>query len=167
VFSLTEIFNKKKSLKGQGLVLPYNNNLIIFIKMGIALKFVEKTTSRGNLIKEAKINGTLKRLSDKVFDYDVENEKGKTEKVEYKLATVEFLDENQQKHVANNVHVYKKSYEQDMEVGSTYLGSVTRSKNADGSPRSPWWALSSLVIGAEITDDMFEEVEETSKILNL
>ena len=129
--------------------------------MGIALKFVEQTTSRGNLIKVAKIKGTLKRLSDKVFDYDVENEKGEVEKVEYKLATVEFLDENQQKHVANNVHVYKTSYEQGMEAGCTYLGSVTRSKNADGTPRSPWWSLSSLVIGAEITDDMFEKVEET------
>jgi hypothetical protein len=135
--------------------------------MGIALKFVEKTTSRGNLIKVARINGTLKRLSDNVFDYETTNEKGDLEMVEYKLATVEFLDENKQKHVANNVHVYKTSYEQGMEVGGTYLGSVTRSKNADGSPRSPWWALSSLVIGAEITDDMFEEVEETSKVLNL
>jgi len=134
--------------------------------MGIALKFVEQTTSRGNLVKVAKIKGTLKRLSDNVFDYEVQGENG-IEKVEYKLATVEFLDENQQKHVANNVHVYKKSYEQDMETGGTYLGSVTRSKNADGSPRSPWWALSSLVVGAEITDDMFEEVEETSKVLNL
>ena len=134
--------------------------------MGIALKFVEQTTSRGNVVKVAKINGTLKRLSDKVFDYKVEGENG-VETVEYKLATVEFLDENKTKHVANNVHVYKKSYEQDMEVGGTYLGSVTRSKNADGSARSPWWALSSLVIGADITDDMFEEVEETSKVLDI
>jgi hypothetical protein len=134
--------------------------------MGIALKFVEQTTSRGNVVKVAKINGTLKRLSDKVFDYEVEGKDG-IEKVEYKLATVEFLDENKTKHVANNVHVYKKSYEQDMEVGGTYLGSVTRSTNADGTPRSPWWALSSLVIGAEITDDMFEEVEETSKVLDI
>lgn len=134
--------------------------------MGIALKFVEQTTSRGNVVKVAKINGTLKRLSDKVFDYEVEGKDG-IEKVEYKLATVEFLDENKTKHVANNVHVYKKSYEQDMEVGGTYLGSVTRSTNADGTPRSPWWALSSLVIGTEITDDMFEEVEETSKVLDI
>jgi hypothetical protein len=134
--------------------------------MGIALKFVEKTTSKGNVVKEAKINGTLKRLSTNVFGYDVDGENG-VEKVEYKLATVEFLDENQQKHIANNVHVYRKSYEQDMEVGNTYLGSVTRSKNPDGTPRSPWWALSSLVVGAEITDDMFDEVEETSKILDI
>lgn len=134
--------------------------------MGIALKFVEQTTSRGNVVKVAKINGTLKRLSDKVFDYEVEGKDG-IEKVEYKLATVEFLDENKTKHVANNVHVYKKSYEQDMEVGGTYLGSVTRSTNADGTARTPWWTLSSLVIGAEITDDMFEEVEETSKVLDI
>jgi hypothetical protein len=133
--------------------------------MGIALKFVEKTTSRGNVVKVANINGTLKRLSDKVFDYKVEGENG-VETVEYKLATVEFLDENKTKHVANNVHVYRKSYEQDMEVGGTYLGSVTRSTNADGSARTPWWALSSLVIGTEITDDMFDEVEETSKVLD-
>lgn len=135
--------------------------------MGIALKFVEKTTSRGNLVKVAKINGTLKRLSDKVFDYETTNEKGGIELIEYKLATVEFLDEKQQKHVANNVHVYKTSYDQGMEVGDIYLGSVTRSKDTDGKPRSPWWALSSLVIGAEITDDDFEEVEETSKILDI
>lgn len=135
--------------------------------MGIALKFVEKTTSRGNLVKVAKIKGTLKRLSDKVFDYETTNEKGGIELIEYKLATVEFLDEKQQKHVANNVHVYRTSYDQGMEVGGTYLGSVTRSKDVDGSPRSPWWALSSLVIGAEITDDDFEEVEETSKILDI
>jgi hypothetical protein len=167
VFGLNESLIKNKSLKGQGLVLPYKYNLIIFIKMGIALKFVEQTTSRGNVVKVAKINGTLKRLSDNVFDYEVTNEKGDIEKVEYKLATVEFLDENKQKHVANNVHVYRKSYEQEMEVGSTYLGSVTRSKNADGTARSPWWALSSLVIGADITDDMFDDVEETSKVLNL
>ena len=134
--------------------------------MGIALKFVEQTTSRGNVVKVAKINGTLKRLSDKVFDYEVEGKDG-IEKVEYKLATVEFLDENKTKHVANNVHVYKKSYDQDMEVGGTYLGSVTRSTNADGTARTPWWTLSSLVIGAEITDDMFEEVEETSKVLDI
>jgi len=135
--------------------------------MGIALKFVEKTTSRGNLVKVAKIKGTLKSLSDKVFDYETTNEKGGIELIEYKLATVEFLDEKQQKHVANNVHVYRKSYEEGMDVGSTYLGSVTRSKDADGSPRSPWWALSSFIIGAEITDDDFEEVEETSKILDI
>jgi len=134
--------------------------------MGIALKFVEQTTSRGNVVKVAKINGTLKRLSDKVFDYEVEGKDG-IEKVEYKLATVEFLDENKTKHVANNVHVYKKSYDQNMEVGGTYLGSVTRSTNADGTARTPWWTLSSLVIGAEITDDMFEEVEETSKVLDI
>lgn len=135
--------------------------------MGIALKFVEKVTPKGNITKVAKINGTLKRLSDKVFDYEVINEKGEVEKVEYKLATVEFLDENKTTHVANNVHVYKTSYEQGMEAGVTYLGSVTRSKNADGTARSPWWALSSLVIGDTITDDMFEEVEETSKVLDI
>jgi hypothetical protein len=134
--------------------------------MGIALKFVEKTTTKGNVFKEAKIKGTLKRLSPNVFSYDVDTEDG-VDKVEYKLATIEFLDENKTKHVATNVHVYKSSYEQGMEVGETYLGSVSRSKNADGTPRSPWWALSSLVIGAEITDDMFEEVEETSKVLGI
>lgn len=161
------IFNKKKKPKRarRGIALQLQSHK--FFKMGIALKFVEKTTSRGNVVKVAKINGTLKRLSDNVFDYEVTNEEGDLEKVEYKLATVEFLDENQQKHVANNVHVYRKSYEQGMETGGTYLGSVTRSKNADGSARSPWWALSSLVVGADITDDMFEEVEETSKVLNL
>ena len=134
--------------------------------MGIALKFVEKVTPKGNITKVAKINGTLKRLSEKVFDYDVENEKGEVEKVEYKLATVEFFDENKTKHIANNVHVYRKSFEEGMEVGVNYLGSVTRSKNADGTPRSPWWALSSLVVGDTITDDMFDEVDETSKVLD-
>lgn len=136
--------------------------------MGIALKFVEKTTSNGNVVKVANIKGTLKRLSPNVFSYEVDTKDG-IETVEYKLATVEFLDEKSAKHVANNVHVYRKSYEQDMEVGGNYLGSVTRSKNADGSARTPWWSLSSLVVGNDITDDMFDEVEseETAKSLGI
>lgn len=130
--------------------------------MGIALKFVEQTTPKGNLIKVAKIKGTLKSLSPNSFSYT--NDSG--DSIEYKLATIEFLDENQEKKVANQVHVYKSSYEQGMEIGETYLGSVTRSKNADGTARSPWLALSSLVVGNAITDDMFEDyVEQTSDVI--
>jgi hypothetical protein len=134
--------------------------------MSVALKFKEQTTSNGNVVKVAKINGTLKTLSENVFSYTVDGENG-PEIVEYKLATIEFLDENQKKHVAPRVHVYKKSYEQGMEIGETYLGSITRSQNADGSPRSPWLSLSSFVVGQDLTDDMFEDVSENSKVLGL
>lgn len=147
------IFNKKKKPKRARLGIALQVQSHKFFKMGIALKFVERTTPNGNLVKEAKINGTLKSLSPKSFSYI----NGSGDTVEYKLATIEFLDENQEKKVANQVHVYKSSYEEGMEIGQTYLGSVTRSTDADGKPRSPWLALSSFVVGAQITDDMFED----------
>jgi len=134
--------------------------------MGVALKFTEETTPNGNVVKRAKINGTLQRLSDKVFSYETDTADG-ISIVEYKLATVSFTDENSVKHTANNVHVYKVSYEQDMEIGGTYLGSVTRSKNADGTARTPWWTLSSCITGNNIADDDFEDVSETNKVLGI
>lgn len=134
--------------------------------MGIALKFVEKTTSNGNVVKVANINGTLQRMSDKVFSYETETENGPS-LVEYKLATVSFTDTAGVKHTANNVHVYKVSFEQDMEIGGTYLGSVTRSNNADGTARTPWWSLSSCVTGNTITDDMFDDSPITESVLGI
>lgn len=150
----------------QGVVLHIKPSHKIF-KMGIKLSFVEKTTSKGNVVKVAKVKGTLKRLSDQVFSYQAEGENG-PELVEYKLANIEFTDLNNNKFNADQVHVYKKSYEQGMSIGETYLGSVTRSQDANGNPRQPWWTLSSLPIGATITDSDFDEVEESvSKSLDI
>lgn len=135
--------------------------------MGIKLSFVEKTTSNGNVVKVAKIKGTLKRMSDQVFSYEVQGANG-PELVEYKLANIEFTDLNNNKLSADQVHVYRKSYEQGMSIGTTYLGSVTRSQDANGNARQPWWTLTSLPVGATILDSDFDDVEESvSKSLGI
>lgn len=124
-------------------------------KKKIVLKFKEETTPNGNVVKNATFAGTLLRMSDKVFDYT--NADGVV--INYKLADVRYADALGTTHVEPNVHVYEASYEQGMEVGESYLGRVTRSKNADGTARSPWYNLYSVIVGVRSTDDDFEEYE--------
>ena len=124
-------------------------------KKKVVLKFKEETTPNGNVVKNASFAGTLLRMSEKVFDYT--NADGVV--VNFKLADVRFTDAVGTSHVEPNVHVYEASFEQGMEVGETYLGKVTRSKNADGTARSPWFNLYSVVVGVRSTDDDFEEYE--------
>jgi hypothetical protein len=124
-------------------------------KKKVVLKFKEETTPSGNVVKNASFAGTLLRLSEKVWPYT--NAEGK--ELFYKLADVRYADTVGTTHVEPSVKVYEASYEQGMEVGETYLGRVTRSKNADGSARSPWFTLSSLVVAVNSTDDDFEEYE--------
>jgi hypothetical protein len=126
----------------------------------IALVFKEETTPNGNVQKVANIKATLVRLSDRDFSYN--NSNGET--LTYKLATIKFTDENGNSHTKSDIVVYSTSYEQGMEVGETYLGKVSRSRNADGSPRKPWYTLSSLVVASENSDDDFEEVEVSEEI---
>jgi hypothetical protein len=129
-------------------------------KKKIALVFKEETTPSGNVQKVANIKATLVRLSDKEFTYT--NSNGDT--LTYKLATVTFVDDNDNSHTKADIVVYSTSYEQGMEVGQTYLGKVSRSKNADGTARKPWYTLSSLVVASENSDDDFEEVEVSEEI---
>lgn len=124
-------------------------------KKKVVLKFKEETTPNGNVVKNASFAGTLLRMSEKVFDYT--NADGVV--INFKLADVRFTDAVGTSHVEPNVHVYEASFEQGMEVGETYLGKVTRSKNADGTARSPWFNLYSVVVGVRSTDDDFEEYE--------
>jgi hypothetical protein len=129
-------------------------------KTKIALLFKEETTPSGNVQKVANIKATLVRLSDKEFSYA--NADGET--LTYKLATIKFSDANDNSHTKADVVVYNTSYEQGMEVGETYLGKVSRSKNADGTARKPWYTLSSLVVASENSDEDFEEVEVSQEI---
>ena len=129
-------------------------------KAKIALLFKEETTPSGNVQKVANIKATLVRLSDKEFSYA--NADGET--LTYKLATIKFSDVNDNSHTKADVVVYNTSYEQGMEVGETYLGKVSRSKNADGTARKPWYTLSSLVVASENSDEDFEEVEVSQEM---
>lgn len=124
-------------------------------KKKVVLKFKEETTPNGNVVKNATFAGTLLRMSDKVFPYT--NASGTV--INYKLADVRYTDAVGTTHVEPSVKVYEASYEQGMEVGESYLGRVTRSKNADGTARSPWFTLYSVVVGVNSTDDDFEEYE--------
>jgi hypothetical protein len=124
-------------------------------KKKVVLKFKEETTPSGNVVKNATFAGTLLRMSDKVFEYT--NADGVV--INYKLADVRYTDAVGTSHVEPNVKVYEASYEQGMESSETYLGRVTRSKNADGTARSPWFTLYSVVVGVNSTDDDFEEYE--------
>lgn len=124
-------------------------------KKKIVLKFKEETTPSGNVVKNATFAGTLLRMSDKVFEYT--NADGVV--INYKLADVRYADALGTTHVEPSVKVYEASYEQGMQVGESYLGRVTRSKNADGTARSPWYTLYSVVVGVNSTDDDFEEYE--------
>ena len=124
-------------------------------KKKIVLKFKEETTPSGNVVKNATFAGTLLRMSDKVFEYT--NADGVV--INYKLADVRYADALGTTHVEPGVKVYEASYEQGMQVGESYLGRVTRSKNADGTARSPWYTLYSVVVGVNSTDDDFEEYE--------
>lgn len=121
----------------------------------ITLKFREEKSVNGNISKVANIKGTLNRLGEKEFSYA--NASG--EEITYRLATVTFSDLAGVAHTRENVVVFDTSYEKGMEVGSTYLGKISRSNNADGTPRKPWVTLSSLVAGVDFQDDDFEEVE--------
>jgi hypothetical protein len=129
-------------------------------KKKIALVFKEETTPSGNVQKVANIKATLVRLSDKEFTYT----NGNGDTLTYKLATIRFTDDNGNSHTKADIVVYSTSYEQGMEVGETYLGKVSRSKNADGTARKPWYTLSSLVVASENSDDDFEEVEVSEEI---
>lgn len=120
----------------------------------VVLSFKDEETVNGNAVKTANIKGTLKRLSEKVFEYA----NGAGETIRYKLATIAFKDLNDTTHVRENVVVYESSYEQGMEVGTTYLGRITRSKNADGTARKPWVTLYSAVAGEDFSDDDFAEL---------
>ena len=53
-------------------------------KKKCVLKFKQETTENGNVVRVANIAGTLKRLSEKVFDYT--NAEGTV--ISYKLATM-------------------------------------------------------------------------------
>ena len=129
-------------------------------KKKIALVFKDDVTPSGNVQRVANIKATLNRLSEKEFSYN--NSAGET--LTYKLATITFTDDNGNSHTKSDIVVYNTSYEQGMEVGQTYLGKVSRSKNADGSPRKPWYTLSSLVVASENSDEDFEEVEVSEEI---
>lgn len=120
----------------------------------VVLSFKDEETLNGNAVKTANIKGTLKRLSEKVFEYA----NGSGETIRYKLATIAFKDLKDTTHVRENVVVYESSYEQGMEVGTTYLGRITRSKNADGTARKPWVTLYSAVAGEDFSDDDFAEL---------
>jgi hypothetical protein len=129
-------------------------------KKKIALVFKEETTPSGNVQKVANIKATLVRLSDKEFTYT----NGNGDTLTYKLATIRFTDDNGNSHTKADIVVYSTSYEQGMEVGETYLGKVSRSKNADGTARKPWYTLSSLVVASENSDEDFEDVEISEEI---
>jgi hypothetical protein len=124
-------------------------------KKKCVLKFKQETTENGNVVRVANIAGTLKRLSEKVFDYT--NAEGTV--ISYKLATIQFNDLAGTTFTEQNVKVYEASYEQGMEEGETYLGRIQRSKNADGSSRKPWVTLYSAVVCTEMSDDDFEDAE--------
>jgi len=129
-------------------------------KAKIALLFKEETTPSGNIQRVANIKATLVRLSDKEFTYT----NGAGDVLTYKLATIKFVDVKGNSHTKADIVVYDTSYEQGMEVGETYLGKVSRSTNADGTPRKPWYTLSSLVVAEENSDDDFEEVEVSEEM---
>jgi hypothetical protein len=121
----------------------------------ITLKWKEEVSINGNTSKVSNIKGTLKRLGEKEFSYL----NGAGEEVVYRLATISFADTLGINHTRENVVVFDTSYDQGMEVGETYLGKISRSVNADGTPRKPWVTLSALVSGTDFSDDDFEEVE--------
>jgi len=121
--------------------------------MSITLKFKEEVSANGNVSKVANFKGTLNRLSEKEFSYS----NASNELITYKLATVTFTDFAGASHTRENVVVFDTSYDKGMEVGSTYLGKISRSTNADGSARKPWVTLSSLVSGVDFADDEFED----------
>lgn len=129
-------------------------------KKKIALVFKEETTPSGNVQKVANIKATLNRLSEKEFSYN----NGNGDTLTYKLATITFSDDNGNNHTKSDIVVYNTSYEQGMEIGQTYLGKVSRSKNADGTARKPWYTLSSLVVASENSDEDFEDVEVSEEI---
>jgi len=122
----------------------------------IKLKFVEETTSLGNVVKNANITGKLLSISEKVFDYVSPETK---DDVFYKLATMSFKDLNNEEHTTSKCVVYQTSYEKGMEIGQSYLGKITLSDalNEDGSKRAPWIMLSSYVKGEELSFDDFEQ----------
>ena len=126
----------------------------------IKLAFKEETTPNGNSQFVANIKAELIRLSEKEFSYV--NASG--EQLTYKLATITFADLNGNKFTRENVVVYNTSYEKGMEVGMTYLGKVSRSTNADGTPRKPWYTVSSLLVADENSDSDFESIEVSQEI---
>ena len=123
--------------------------------MGISLNFKPEKTISGNDVLVANIKGTLLNVSKNVFSYENSN----SESITYRLATVKFTDLKGVVHTKEGFVIYESSFEKGMEVGNTYLGRITRSKNADGTARKPWSTLYSLPAGESITDDDFEDVE--------
>ena len=126
----------------------------------VELKFKRRVTEGGNQVVEAAINAKLLRISDRFFTYV----NGKGNSIEYKLATVEFKDLNGVTQRPSDVHVYKASVEEGMEVGGTYLGKVQLSENPDGSPRDPWWTLSSLATGNRFTNNDFKIIMDDEEV---
>lgn len=122
--------------------------------MSILLKWKQETTPAGNHVTVANVKATLLSVSKNTFSYS--NAEG-TE-INYRLATVKFSDERGTVHTKDGFVIYETSFEKGMEPGMTYLGRITRSKNADGSARKPWSTLYSVVAAESITDDEFEEV---------
>jgi hypothetical protein len=121
----------------------------------IKLKFVEETTSLGNVVKNANITAKLLSISEKVFEYVSPETK---DTVFYKLATISFKDLNGVECSTSTCVVYETSYNKGMEIGQSYLGKITLSDalNEDGTKRKPWIMLSSFVKGEELSFDDFE-----------
>ena len=122
--------------------------------MGILLKWKPEKTISGNDVSVANIKGTLLNVSNKTFEYVNAN----SETITYRLATVKFTDERGVSHTKDGFVIYETSFEKGMEVGQTYLGRITRSKDADGTARKPWSTLYSAVAAESMTDSDFEEV---------
>lgn len=124
------------------------------------LTFKDGVTSNGNRIKTATINGELIRLSEQDFSY--ENASGET--ITYKLATVKFSDDENKEFTKSGFVVYKASYEQGMEIGEKYLGSLQLSQG-----RKPWASLSAFVADggfseADFADVVWDDVPESISI---
>ena len=121
------------------------------------LTFKDDVTSNGNRIKVATINGELVRLSEQDFSY--ENANGET--ITYKLGTAKFTDDEGTTFQKSGFVVYQASYEQGMEVGEKYLGSIQLSQG-----RKPWASLSAFVADggfseADFADVVWDDVPES------
>jgi hypothetical protein len=130
------------------------------MKKQIMLTWKLETTTGGNQVKNATIVGTLLRLSETVFSYD--NASGDT--LNYKLADIQFTDNNGVSFKKQGVVVYESSYSQGMELGENYLGRISRGTNEDGSARKPWATLSSYVAGDSFSEADFAEEEILDEI---
>lgn len=113
------------------------------------LTFKDEVTTNGNRIKTATINGELVRVSEQEFSY----ENGVGETITYKLGTAKFTDDEGVVHQKSGFVIYQVSYEQGMEIGEKYLGSIQLSKG-----RKPWASLSSFVADGSFSEADFADV---------